>query len=378
MALYDQGVTTPNNSVAGGVIQPDVFGVAINWYVNRTPLLSRLPKLPTGGDSFLLTNDNWRPRSVVTTAAMTDTTGTVVTVADSSSFDVGDVLLIGTEVLLVTAIASATTLTVSRGYAASTPATHLITVNCYLITNTRTGAEIDINAMSKVPITVEQYNQTVMHAYQVGGSLQASTNYVSAYNSPLDRDKMMAIQHCVDDFETGALYGAGLKRASNSTRPLMKGIKTLLVTNKVTSPTNASAYKPSDWIRDAIQPCYDRGGQPAVIFVSTNFLTGLSVWGNYAQRIDAGVSVFGTPIDVFAVSFLPGLAIIPHPLLLPFTSFTMSRDEVRIRMKRRLFEKPRGSRGDAEEGDYIMEGAVEVDNEAHHAWVEGITAFSAT
>ena len=26
----------------------------------------------------------------------------------------------------------------------------------------------------------------------------------------------------------------------------------------------------------------------------------------------------------------------------------------------------------------LAEGAIEVDNQAHHAWVEGITAFSAT
>jgi hypothetical protein len=37
----------------------------------------------------------------------------------------------------------------------------------------------------------------------------------------------------------------------------------------------------------------------------------------------------------------------------------------------------RGNRGDMLEGDWIMEGAVEVVNEAHHAWVDGITAFSA-
>jgi hypothetical protein len=38
MALYDQGITTPYNSVNAGVIPTDVFGVAINWFVNRTPL----------------------------------------------------------------------------------------------------------------------------------------------------------------------------------------------------------------------------------------------------------------------------------------------------------------------------------------------------
>ena len=48
-----------------------------------------------------------------------------------------------------------------------------------------------------------------------------------------------------------------------------------------------------------------------------------------------------------------------------------------MRMKRNEFWNPRGVRGDAYEGDWIAEGAVEVDNPQHHAWVEGITAFSA-
>ena len=49
-----------------------------------------------------------------------------------------------------------------------------------------------------------------------------------------------------------------------------------------------------------------------------------------------------------------------------------------MRMKRNEFWNPRGSRGDAFEGDWIAEGAIEIENPSHHAWVEGITAFSAT
>ncbi len=37
----------------------------------------------------------------------------------------------------------------------------------------------------------------------------------------------------------------------------------------------------------------------------------------------------------------------------------------------------RGNRGDMIEGDWIAEGAIEVVNEPHHAWLQGITAFSA-
>ena len=49
-----------------------------------------------------------------------------------------------------------------------------------------------------------------------------------------------------------------------------------------------------------------------------------------------------------------------------------------MRMKRNEFWNPRGIRGDSFEGDWMAEGAIEIENPAHHAWVEGITAFSAT
>ena len=66
----------------------------------------------------------------------------------------------------------------------------------------------------------------------------------------------------------------------------------------------------------------------------------------------------------------------PAPLLAGTTAIAINTDEVAIAMKRRMFIKPRGSRGDAEEGDVIMEGAIDVENESHHAWVSGITAFA--
>ncbi len=63
MPLYEGGPLTQFTAFNAGVIPNDVFGVAINWFVNRTPLISRLPKLPTGSPQFLVTNDNYRPRS---------------------------------------------------------------------------------------------------------------------------------------------------------------------------------------------------------------------------------------------------------------------------------------------------------------------------
>lgn len=375
MALYEGGPLTQYTAFNAGVIPNDVFGVAINWFVNRTPLISRLPKLPTGAAQFLVTNDNYRPRSTTLTASTAAST-TTIAVADGTMFDVGDVVQLDSEFCLVTSISS-NTLTVTSGYASSAQASHASTATCYLVTNTRTGAEVDVTSVSRIPVAVTQYCQTVQHAYQVGGALQADANYVTGFATPLDRDRMLAMQHTMDDFESACYYGKGVGLVATSTRPLMKGINALLTTNTTTSPTNSAAYKPSDLIRDTLQKCLDGGGNPTVLIVSTDFLTGFSTWGHAALRLNAGANAFGTPIDMFEAPFLAGVSIIPAPLLRSGTVICLSDPEVRIRLKRPMIDKPRGSRGDAFEGDIIMEGAIELDNEAHHAWVSGVVAFAA-
>lgn len=377
MALYDRpGPMEQWNSMNAGAIPNDVFGVALQWYVNRAPLTTRLTKLPVGSPHFNVLNDALRPRSTALGANYTSG-GATLTVGDSTQFDVGDVLLIESEAFLVTAIASATTLTVTGAYAGTSAANHTTPLTVYILTNTRTGAEVNIAAMSRILGNTLQYCQTSMHAYSVGGALQADANFAGGMITPLDRDRMGAMQMVMDDFESACYYGKGKAIAATGDRPAMKGLQTLIATNNVTSPTNASAYKSSDFIRDTMQAVFNGGGQPGVVLVSTDFLTAFAIWGNAALRIDAGSNVFGTSVDLFAVPFLPNIAVVPSPLLRSGTAVCLSLPEVRIRIKRPMIDKPRGSRGDATEGDIIMEGAIELDNESHHAWVQGITTFSA-
>ena len=269
MPLYDTSLpNTQWNSVNAGVIPEDVFGVAINWFINRTPLVSRLPKPSVGSASFKITNDNYRPRSVPLGTSYTSGGGSLV-FTDATSFTVGDVLQADSELLLVTAVASNTTLTVTGAYAGTAAANHTAPVPVYLITNTRTGAEIDVTGISRTPTAVTQLCQTVQHAYQVGGALQADTNYYGGMITPLARDRMLAMQHAMDDFESACYYGKGVALAAAGTRPLMKGIQTLLVTNNTATPTNATAYKPSgsgarhdaELVRRRRQPQPD-AGQP--------------------------------------------------------------------------------------------------------------------
>ncbi len=143
-------------------------------------------------------------------------------------------------------------------------------------------------------------------------------------------------------------------------------------------PTNASAYGSTDLIRDTLQAARQNGGEPDLLVVSTNFMSGFATWGQAIQRVPAGETVFGTPINVLEAPFLHGVTIVEAPLLRPYTAIALDQSsEVYIRNKRNPYWNLRGNRGDMVEGDWIAEMAIEVVNESHHAWVEGITAFSA-
>jgi hypothetical protein len=375
---YLQGIQNALDNQAQ--IRNDVHAVAINWFVNRCPLVTRLPRVPVGSTNFTMVNRAYRARLGAVSAAAT-ATDTALTMADASPFMNGDVLETPSgERVELTSDPNLSTgvIQVRRGAEGTTKVAIAAGAQVRLIGNSRTGSEIDQTAIAFKPVEVPQYCQTFQHPVQVGGSYQASLGFAGtpAGRSPFDQSRMDALQNLLDDMEVTSYYGLG-ESPSVASRPKQKGLRTLIASNRVTTPTNAGAYKPTDLIRDTLEKCRLQGGDPDVLIVSTNFMTGLATWGHAAQRIDAGVNIFGTPIDVFEAPFLGGLSLIEAPLLKSGTAICLTSSEVRMRMKRNEFWSPRGSRGDAIEGDWVAEGAVEIDNESHHAWVEGITAFSA-
>jgi hypothetical protein len=362
-------------------IRNNIYVVASNWFVNRCPLVTRIPRVPVGSTTFTILNRSFRPRTA-TLAASVAAGDAQITLTDVSPFMNGDVLELasGERVEVIgDPNLTAGTLPVRRGAEGTAAGTGAANDVIRLIGNSRTGSEINQNGVAFKPVGVSQYCQTWQHPVQVGGSLQASSSFETypGVRTPFEQYKMDALQNLMDDMEYSSYYGRGEDPAA-AARPKQKGLKTLLTANNTTNPVNAGAYKATDFVRDTLQQCRTNGGDPDVLLVSSNFMTGLATWGQAVQRIDAGVNVFGTPIDVFEAPFLGGVSIIEAPLLKPGTAICLTSGEVRMRMKRSEFWNPRGVRGDAYEGDWLAEGAIEVDNQAHHAWIEGITAFSAT
>ncbi len=376
---YLQGIQSSFDNQA--TVRNDISVVSTNWFVNRCPLVTRSPRVPVGSTTFTILNRAFRAR-VATVAAAVASGDAQITLVDASPFMVGDVLeLVSGERVEITADPDTTNnrINVRRGVEGTTAGSAAANDVIRLISNSRTGGEVNQSAVAFKPTGVNQFCQTWQHPVQVSGSLEASHGYLGSagYRTPFEQARMDALQNLMDDMEYSSYYGRGEDPAV-ANRPKQKGLKALIKSNTTSSPVNAGAYKPTDLIRDTLEKCRIGGGNPDVLLVSTNFMTGLATWGQAVQRLDAGSNVFGTPIDVFEAPFLGGLAIIEAPLLKPSTAICLTSSEVRLRMKRNEFWNPRGSRGDAFEGDWVAEGAIEVESEAHHAWVDGITAFSAS
>lgn len=72
-------------------IRNDVYAVASNWFVNRCPLVTRIPRVPVGSTTFTIVSRSFRPR-IVSLAADALASDNVITLADASSLMNGDVL----------------------------------------------------------------------------------------------------------------------------------------------------------------------------------------------------------------------------------------------------------------------------------------------
>ncbi len=398
MADFLQGFL--GTQLAGVEARNDVTVAIRNWFANRNPLVTRLPYVPVERVDFTMYTHKYRARSTMLGAAITSGTATSLTVTDATFLMNHDVLEIvdsatgNVERVQVNGDPTGpNTINVTRGIwsqiggtvgtTALSSAAAASTVN--LIGNSRNGAEVNQTGLTTLGVPRTQYCQTFQFPVQISGSAQSTRAQVlpGGIQTPFDFNMTVQLQNMVDDIESSCYYG--IAQAPNDAVGVtakMNGLRSILQSNNISSltgstPVNAAAYGATDLIRDTLQAARAGGGEPDLLIVSTNFMSGFATWGQAIQRVPAGETAFGTPINIMEAPFLHGVTIVEAPLLRPFTAIALTSSEVYIRNKRNPYWQLRGARGDMVEGDWLAEMAIEVVNESHHAWVEGITAFSA-
>lgn len=160
----------------------------------------------------------------VITAALTDTTGTSVTVADPTVFPVNSYLRVDEEVMLVQSIAEKV-LTVKRGQLGTTAATHLINTPAYFINdNIEEGADL-LGASYKPGENFTNYTQIVREEISISGTAQALAVPSGGGLDPYSLEMIRKMDKVVGKVEKAMV--AGKKFATGKNRG-MDGIRTIL------------------------------------------------------------------------------------------------------------------------------------------------------
>lgn len=185
---------------------------------------------------------------------------------------------------------------------------------------------------------------------------------------PFGPGRTRALERLVDAMERSAYYGEG----PHPRWPEQLGLRALLRTNRFSPPGGPGVAGPG-LLPGALRACREAGGDPDVVIVSPEFVAGFGAWGGPLRRSDAGVNVFGHEIDCFETDLLPGVTVLSTSRLRPGDAVALTSGGVRMRMLANEHWVPTRFAGG---GDWAAEGAVDVDREAHHAWVEGVRGFA--
>ena len=165
---------------------------------------------------------------------------------------------------------------------------------------------------------------------QIGGSAQTARAQVmpGGIQTPFDFNMTVQLQNMVDDIENSLLlrHRPGAQSTATGVTAKMNGLQGDLArrTTSTTPDRTPSAYGSTDLIRDTLQAARSGGGEPDLLVVSTNFMSGFATWGQAIQRVPAGETVFGTPINVLEAPFLHGVTIVEAPLLRPYTAIALT------------------------------------------------------
>lgn len=388
MALDVQGILEPIQF--SGERPTVISAVTREVFVNETPLVARLPRVPGIDVKYTKNIFDVRGRSYVLGTGDLTNSATSLPIADSSPFLVGDVLELndGTNVerVEVTAIPDATHLTIRRAREGTTGTAFLTATptKVLLIANSRTGAEIDQVAHRPTRTTLDFFAHTCQFPVQVGGLAEAvskNTPLPQGQRSVFGQNRAVMLIEMMRDIEYAAYYGKGENPAAAGDRGKMKGLQTLIASynSGANVKTNAGAsYTIASFIADAIQKIYDVGGNPDVILCSTDFLGGLNTWvpgkTSYTGRT---TSALGFPIDEFILPLTAKpLKFIPALQLAKGTAVVLTSSDIRMRVLRDEFWNPRANRGDAIEGEFLATMNIDLDHPQWHSWVGGITSYA--
>ena len=292
------------------------------------PLLQEVG-LNSFGEAITNTKVEWQMDYLLPTqdplgAAVTDTTGTQITVDHAEYFVLHDVVLVDTELMRVTSIDPTNNyLHVERGFAGSAAATHLIDAVVYRLGPAR--PEGSSPGWARQTATVQPYNYTQIWdaMAEVTGTEEAMKNYAPDDLLAMRIDREMRNLYVV--MEQALLYALRYQPATNTGR-VSGGLAQFL---SDTDNLSAAALTYFD-LEDAMANIANRVGKtntPDVVWANSWVMRKISSWGTPAIHTERTETIYGNVINTIVTNFGP-LRVMYDRLILPSRAYLLNMDRV--------------------------------------------------
>ena len=312
--------------------------------------------------------DTYSPVSdVIASGLASDSTTTTCTATDGTKFHLGDVILIDSEYIWVSGIAS-NVLTIVRNIG-GTQATHADSTTAYIVSNARLEGAASSDTHYTQPTSVYNYSQIFHKSIEISRSDARIKRYGIPNLVESEIDKKM------DELKiqlTKLPYYGQRVAGSTSAARMAGGLDTFIATaNKANQSGAALSLKA---IEDMVQTCWDAGSNPSLLVCNgwakrkiSSFFEG-SVTTERSEKM-GGIEItkiqtaMGPQLDVLVDRYCPAASLyILDPTKISFVTV----DE--------FFYEELGKTGDTEaKGQIIGEYGFALAGDTHHGKIYGFS-----
>ena len=307
MAQLDQPKTTYSDTTPQKRVISDVISMIdprdtpfLAWGGLNNESKFRLLNWP--GTTFEVLEDTLETIDGLSLDGSITSTTVTITVDDGTDFKIGDVLLVDSEYLVVSAVNTSTqVLTVySRTYG-GTQATHADNAVISIVGMARLeGAESDAGPVTDVT-TRSFYTQIFQDEVKVSRTQNQITQY--GIGNEFDYQAAKKVPHLMRLLERSSIRG--VSSAGSATAPRsFAGFHTLINVSGANTVSAGGAVVQADF-EDVLEACYNDGGKPSMAFVSpANMQVIKNLYDSSAYlRVDRTDTVIGMTVTRVSTPF---------------------------------------------------------------------------
>jgi hypothetical protein len=359
----------------------DLVGIVSPY---ETPLLDAVgdPQRAAQSTYHEWLEDSLLPNKDQITATPTNpTTDTTLAVANAGNFRVGDQIQDSThaELMLVTAVnTSGNTITVTRGYGGTTPATILLNDTVFILGNAALEGDDAANPRFTARTRRGNWTQIFTETVLVSGSDMAVRQLAVA--DELDYQKQERLREMLRDLENTVINGIApstTPQGSAAVRRTMNGIIPQLTTNAFAPGVNGFPSGPAltePMLNQALRTIWTGSSANIDMIVVNGFQKRqISAFSSALRRYTAEDERFNNLVGIYESDF--GVQRVVLSRWVPADAVLMldsSRLSVLPLAGRSFQYRPLAATGDFERGELIGEYTLELRNQQAHGVIRGL------